>query len=167
LAQATPFAANIDLAGLNGSDGFKFSGVAGDNAGISVASAGDVNGDGVSDIIIGAPYASPHGFHSGASYGVFGNTSGFAADVNLSTLDGTNGFKISDEAAGDGFRIQVSGAGDVDVDGDGDGFADVLIGAFGASPHGTWSGASYVVHGRPGGFDSNIDLSGIGSVAGL
>jgi hypothetical protein len=70
---APAFAALFDLSTLDGSNGFKLSGVAaGDNAGYSVSDAGDVNGDGVGDIIIGAVGADPNGSDSGASYVVFG-----------------------------------------------------------------------------------------------
>ena len=61
---------------------------------------------------------------SGASYVVFGKSTGFAANLNLSALDGTNGFRINGEAAGDRAGISVSSAGDVN----GDGLADLLIG---------------------------------------
>ena len=50
------FPSNIDLSTLNGTNGFKISGVAAfDDSGFSVASAGDINGDGIDDLIIGAP----------------------------------------------------------------------------------------------------------------
>jgi FG-GAP repeat len=53
------YPSNIDLSSLNGSNGFKLSGAAAaDFSGRSVASAGDVNGDGFSDLIIGAPGAA-------------------------------------------------------------------------------------------------------------
>ncbi len=68
---------------------------------MSVASAGDVNGDGFSDVIVGAHSADPHGNYSGASYVVFGRPAGFAANLDLSALNGANGFQISGEAAGD------------------------------------------------------------------
>ena len=84
------FPANIDLSSLDGTNGFKLSGVAADDrSGRSVASAGDVNGDGFADLIVGANGADPHGDHSGASYVVFGKASGFAANLDLSSLDGT------------------------------------------------------------------------------
>ena len=68
---------------LDGSNGFKLSGVAaGDFSGCSVASAGDVNGDGFADLIVGALRADPHGNNSGASYVVFGKASGFAANID-------------------------------------------------------------------------------------
>jgi Ca2+-binding RTX toxin-like protein len=150
------FAANLDLSTLDGTNGFKLSGVAAsDSSGHAVASAGDVNCDGFDDLIIGARTANPNGSHSGASYVVFGKAGGFAANLNLFTLNGTNGFKLSGVAAGDQSGFSVASAGDVN----GDGFADVIIGAYFAAPHGTLSGASYVVFGKASGFPANFNLS--------
>jgi FG-GAP repeat len=73
-----------------------------------VASAGDVNGDGFADLIVGAFGADPQGSFSGASYVVFGKASGFAANIDLSALDGTTGFKLSGAAAG-GLQRPVGG----------------------------------------------------------
>ena len=95
-----------------------------------MASAGDVNGDGFADLIVGALYADPHGTDSGASYVVFGKASGFAANLDLSSLDGSNGFKLSGAAAGDYSGWSVASAGDVN----GDGFADLIVGAPDADP---------------------------------
>lgn len=58
-----------------------------------MSAAGDVDGDGFGDVIIGARGADPNGAESGASYVVFGKAAGFAANLNLSTLDGSNGFQ--------------------------------------------------------------------------
>jgi hypothetical protein len=155
---ASGFATNLDLSTLDGSRGFQISGEAAyDNSGRRVSGAGDVNGDGFADLIIGADYASPNGTYSGASYVVFGAASGFAANLDLSTLDGSNGFQISGEAAYDYSGSSVSGAGDVN----GDGFGDVIIGAPYASPNGAYSGASYVVFGAPLGFGPNLNLSAL------
>ena len=155
--KASGFAANIDLSRLDGSNGFKLSGeAAGDQSGRSVASAGDVNGDGFADLIVGAPLPTAWR-DSGASYVVFGKASGFAANIDLSALDGSNGFKLSGVAADDRSGSSVASAGDVN----GDGFADLIVGAYGADPHGANSGASYVVFGKASGFAANIDLSSL------
>ena len=65
---------DIDLASLTQSKGFKISGAAaGENAGFSVSNSGDINSDGINDIIIGAPYASPSGRnYAGAVYVIYG-----------------------------------------------------------------------------------------------
>src|SRR5262245_47900135 len=158
------FPPNIGLSTLDGSTGFRLSGGAAfDTSGQSVASAGDVNGDGFADLIVGAEGADPHGNNSGASYVVFGQASGFAANIDLSSLNGTTGFKLSGEAAGDYSGRSVASAGDVN----GDGFADVIIGARAAAPHGSQSGASYVVFGQASGFAANIDLSSLDGATGF
>ncbi|MEG4147553.1 Ig-like domain-containing protein [Microcoleus sp. Pol12B5] len=140
------FAANLDLSTLNGSKGFAINGIAAvDFSGWSVSSAGDVNGDGFDDLIIGARYADGNGINSGQSYVVFGSNSGFAAGLDLSTLNGSNGFAINGIAAYDGSGSSVSSAGDVN----GDGFDDLIIGANGADPNGIdAAGQSYVVFGQ-------------------
>ena len=64
----------LNLADLDGSNGFRLDGVAaGDSSGSSVSSAGDINGDGIDDLIIGARGADPNGTYSGSSYVVFGS----------------------------------------------------------------------------------------------
>jgi len=97
------FGPTFDLSTLNGSNGFAINGIAvNDQSGWSVSSAGDVNGDGFDDLIIGARYADPNGIsYAGQSYVVFGSNSGFGASFNLSTLNGSNGFAINGIAAND------------------------------------------------------------------
>jgi Ca2+-binding RTX toxin-like protein len=75
---------------------------------------------------------------------VFGSNSGFSADLNLSDLNGSNGFAINGIAERDFSGWSVSSAGDVN----GDGFDDLIIGAVGASPNGISSGQSYVLFGQ-------------------
>jgi len=156
--QASGFASNFNLSSLDGGNGFKLSGEAqADLSGRSVASAGDVNGDGFADLIVGANSADPNGNASGASYVVFGKASGFATNLELSSLDGSNGFQISGEALDDNSGRSVASAGDVN----GDGFADVIVGAFEADSNGSNSGASYVVFGNASGFAANVNLSSL------
>ena len=71
--RAWGIAAISSLSALDGTNGFRLSGVAaGDVSGFAVSTAGDVNGDGVEDLLIGARDADPNGESSGASYVVFG-----------------------------------------------------------------------------------------------
>jgi Ca2+-binding RTX toxin-like protein len=162
------FAADLNPSTLDGTNGFRVVGVAvNDYSGFSVASAGDVNGDGLDDVIIGARAADPNGNNSGASYVVFGRDTAvvgdFAANLNLSDLDGTNGFRISGVAANDASGRSVASAGDVN----GDGFDDLIIGARAADPNGSNSGAGYVVFGRATGFAANFNLSDLDGSNGL
>ena len=121
----------------------------------AVSAAGDVNGDGFDDLVVGAYRAVPNGDSSGASYVVFGKAGGFAATINLNTLDGSNGFRLDGVAASDLSGGAVSAAGDVN----GDGFDDLVVGADGADPNGSRSGASYVVFGKASGFAASINLN--------
>jgi len=142
--KATGFTATMDLSSLNGDDGFRLDGTAGDYSGSSVNAAGDINGDGIDDLIIGAYGADPNGSASGSSYVVFGRTTGFAATKDLSSLNGDDGFRLDGEMAGDFSGSSVSAAGDIN----GDGIDDLIIGAYRAEPNGNFSGSSYVVFGR-------------------
>lgn len=144
------------LAGGGGTNGTVFNGVAAnDYSGSSVAGAGDIDGDGFDDLIIGAWFADPNGVSSGASYVVFGQSGGFGGSFELSSLNGTTGFVLNGEAAGDYSGGTVSSAGDIN----GDGFADVVVSASYADPNGTASGTTYVVYGTNGGFAASISLS--------
>ena len=160
----TGFAASVDLSALNGSNGFRLDGVAeGDNSGGSVSGAGDVNGDGFADLIIGARGARPNGDLSGSSYVVFGKKTGFAATLALSTLNGSDGFRLDGTAAMDESGRSVSSAGDVN----GDGFADLIVGAPFADSNGSASGSSYVVFGRKAGFPAILALASLNGTNGF
>ncbi len=148
----------FDLATLDGANGFRLDGVGvSDLSGVWVSDAGDVNGDGFGDLIVGAAYANPGGVYSGASYVVFGKEDWSAnSTFDLSTLDGTNGFRLDGVAAGDHSGFAVSSAGDVN----GDGFDDLLVAAQDADPNALGNeGAAYVIFGAAGGFAATIDLS--------
>ncbi|MCE3289609.1 MAG: Ca2+-binding protein toxin-related, partial [Caulobacter sp.] len=158
------FAGNIDVATLDGTNGFKMPAVnVYDYAGTSVANAGDVNGDGIDDIAISAMGADPNGSNSGAVYIVYGKSTAFTATVSLSGLDGTNGFRVAGLAVGDQLGISVSSAGDVNDDG----VDDLLIGANGL----TNNGGAFVVFGRDtalnGNFASNVNVSSLDGTNGF
>ena len=156
--KASGFSATMNLSSLDGSNGFRLNGVAaGDLSGGSVSTAGDVNGDGFDDLIVGAFGAESNGNPSGSSYVVFGKASGFSATMDLSSLNGSNGFRLDGEAAYDSSGWSVSTAGDVN----GDGFDDLIVGAWGADPNGRSSGSSYVVFGQASDFSAALDLSSL------
>jgi Ca2+-binding RTX toxin-like protein len=156
--KASGFNVLLELSSLDGTNGFQISGeFSGDQSGVSVASAGDVNGDGYNDLFIGAPGADPHGDTEGSSYVVFGKAAGFGATFNLSSLDGLNGFRIDGVAADDNSGFSASSAGDMN----GDGFSDLIIGAYKADPNGAYSGAAYVVFGKAAGFGAVTELSSL------
>ncbi|WP_245595858.1 integrin alpha [Gloeobacter kilaueensis] len=118
-----------------------------DESGNSVSDAGDVNGDGLADVIVGAFTAAPNGQSSaGRSYVVFGKHSHLP--VALSVIESgssPDGFVINGSNEGDASGLSVSGAGDVN----GDGLADVIVGAFTAAPNAKVNaGRSYVVFGK-------------------
>ena len=111
-----------------------------------MSGAGDFNGDGFDDLIIGAYLADQTGGRNqGESYVVFGKSAGFASSIALSSLDGTTGFVLTGIDGGDRSGFSVSGAGDVN----GDGFDDLIIGAYRADQTGGDSreGESYIVFG--------------------
>ena len=159
-AQTLP--ATLDLASLDGTIGFRLDGEASaDYAGFAVSDAGDVNGDGIADLLVGAPFADPNGADSGSSYVVFGRAGGFATTMNLAALDGANGFRLDGEAANERSGRVVSGAGDVN----GDGFDDVLVGARDGFEY---SGRHcYVVFGKAGGFSATMDLASLDGANGF
>lgn len=127
-----------------------------DYAGRSVAPAGDLNGDGHADLLVGAPFADGQATNTGAAYLVLGPVSG---DVDLSQADA----RIYGETAYDRAGWPVGLAGDVN----GDGHSDVLIGAQREDTGGTDAGAAYLVLGPPSGTlslaDADAILVGVGA----
>ena len=115
--------ANIDLANFNASEGFRIIGSEFESIGHSVSAAGDVNGDGRMDLLIGVSTAGSDGnWLAGSTYLVYGSDSG--ADVDLANLTPSQGVRFDGEFESES-GFSVSAAGDVN----GDGLADIIIGA--------------------------------------
>ncbi|MCI0406397.1 MAG: T9SS type A sorting domain-containing protein [candidate division Zixibacteria bacterium] len=133
--------------GLDGSTLFTVtSGAADDYLGFSVSGAGDVNGDGRDDFMVGAPNTDAAGQPDAGWAGIYSGASGFL----LHSLRG--------DSAGDLFGRSVAGLGDVD----GDGRDDVMAGAIGANRNGfDYAGSAYVISGADGLALFRIDGSGL------
>jgi hypothetical protein len=174
--QGAAFAPEIELASLlpedggDGSAGFALIGIDSvDQAGRSVSGAGDVNGDGIDDMLVAAPYASlPGRPYAGEAYVVFGRDSGqgeaFPAAFELRSLlpanggNGSAGFVMRGTAVYDLAGGAVSAAGDLN----GDGIDDLVVGARGADPNGrSYAGQSFVLFGRAGAFSAVVELSSL------
>ncbi|MGD1914823.1 MAG: GC-type dockerin domain-anchored protein [Phycisphaerales bacterium] len=165
--RTTGFPATLSLFDLDGDDGFNVPGITGPyGLGNAVAGAGDINGDGIDDIVIGADEYYAGWFSCGAAYIIFGKTTGFDASVSLASLNGSNGFTVY----GDGYielvGRSVAAAGDIN----GDGFDDLVIGSSDWGDHPYYGpldrgGSAYVIFGRDGAFPRRIftqRLDGLG-----
>ncbi len=139
---------DIDLGALPADRGFRIAGETGANyAGEAASSAGDINGDGFDDIIIGAPFFS---FGIGRAYVIYGNAAG-SGDIDLAALAPGAGFKITGDQGNEDFLGRaVDSAGDIN----GDGIGDFVVSAYRAG----YSGVTYVVYGKEGGF-TDLDLT--------
>jgi hypothetical protein len=118
-----------------------------DYFGSSVASAGDVNGDGYDDVVVGA-----YGNNAGKAYLYLGSASGLSA-ILLWTVTG--------EAAYDYFGASVASAGDVN----GDGYDDVIIGAYGNDDGGNRAGKAYLYPGSASGLSTTASWTAIGEAS--
>ncbi len=143
--------------GLASADARLIGEAAGDEAGAAVASGGDVDGDGVEDILVGAPSHDAGGLSdAGAAYLVLGPVAG---DLSLATADAKIGGESDSQLLGEG----VAGAGSID----GDGLDDVLLGAVGDAAGGGDAGAVFLFLGSFGGelAASEADATFIGEEA--
>jgi hypothetical protein len=144
-----PGTAPIDLGAVSAGDGgFSMDGYGYDAAGSSVAAAGDVNGDGLADVLIGAPGSYWKVEGQGRTYVVFGRKG--TDHVQLRDLGDSHGGYI---IAGEGISYDFSGTGAAGAgDINGDGLADILVGAPGADvdyDQQDSAGRAYLVLGKP------------------
>jgi len=122
---------------FSGKDGamlYHLDGSAGNYFGFSVSGAGDVNGDGYGDFVVGAYEAETNGLSNNGYVTLF------------SGLDGSELYTLYGNSSGDYFGISVSFAGDVDQDG----YDDFIVGAHQADNTATNSGSAYVYSGKNG-----------------
>ncbi|MCP4245630.1 MAG: hypothetical protein GY778_01140, partial [bacterium] len=117
---------------------------AGDYFGFSVGTAGDVNGDGFDDLIVGAYLNDAGGMDAGQAHVFYGGPD----------ADTTADLFFTGEAAGDNFGVSVGTAGDVNRDG----FPDLIVGAWGNAAGGVAAGRAYVFYGGLGA-DTTADLT--------
>ncbi len=127
--------------------------LAGSTLGYSVSTAGDVNGDGYSDIIVGAPMYSNGQTNEGLAAVYYGSSTGLPAKPS---------WKVESDQAGAYLGYSVSTAGDVN----GDGYADVIVGAYGYDNGETDEGVAYVYYGSATGLPSKADWTAEGNQAG-
>jgi len=107
----------VYLSNLDGKNGFILYGA---NGGFSVSGAGDFNADNITDVVLGA-YGT--GGYIGQCYVIFGSKETWPTAINVSSLNGTDGFIIH-RTNGSFIEHIVDGIGDVN----GDGVDDILIG---------------------------------------
>ena len=117
--------------------------------GHSVSTAGDVNGDGYSDVIVGAPIFRNGQLANGAAFVYHGSVNGLSTFSNWS---------VEGNQTEANFGISVSTAGDVN----GDGYSDVIVGAHVFDNGQTDEGAAFVFHGSASGLStvSNWNIEG-------
>ncbi|MFH1463219.1 MAG: MopE-related protein [Pseudomonadota bacterium] len=140
-------------ASLAGADASFDGEAAGDYAGRNVAATGDVDGDGLSDMLIGAYCAdTPGGTDAGEAYLVLGKRSGWSLDTPLGTGADAS---FQGENADDRAALVVAGAGDVDADG----YQDMLVAAYRHDGGGSDAGAVYLVRGAASGWALDVSLA--------
>lgn len=160
--KTTPWDETFELTTLKGSNGFIVKGIDnGGRLGYSVSGAGDINGDGYDDIIIGAYLADPGGNqNAGKCYVIFGGQGAWSKYFDLEDLDGNNGFVFNGAATGDQCGYSVAGAGDINSDG----YDDIIIGARSADPGGNQdAGECYLLYGHGEAWSASLvpaDLDG-------
>ena len=171
--RADGFDSRLDYDDLNGENGFSIAGTAdGDQMGTEISTEGDFNGDGINDLLVTARTNDTAGHNAGAAYVIFGKTSGFDSDFDVSTLDGSDGFQVIglDSAGTNSNSSEADSVGDFN----GDGIDDMVFGSrqahagilFGkADPFAKVVDFRFITEADGQEFISNSDRSGSGKMA--
>ncbi|AUM11349.1 Ig-like domain-containing protein [Ketobacter alkanivorans] len=161
---AGPTFSNIDLAALNGTNGFAIS-TTDSNAWLGGSlGAADVNGDGLSDLIVGAPSATYASRTSnGAAMVIYGTSSAPHSDLTLETLPAARGYVIYGEDSGEESSYTAQGVRDIN----GDGVDDIMLSSGKDDDAGTNAGAAWVIFGITGTSRGDIDLSSLSASTGF
>ena len=157
---------DVILPGLDGMNGIILNGIEEDaNFGLSASFLGDVNGDGYGDIVVGAPDSDAIFPRGGRAFVFFGRPTFLASEINVSELDGSNGFAVDPAGQVDRLGFVVRAAGDVNADG----YDDILIGApFGFEPVSEGLGQAYIIYGGPQGtFQATMSVTELGGSNGF
>jgi hypothetical protein len=118
--------------------------------GYSVSGAGDVNGDGYGDVIVGAPFYDAGQGDEGAAFVFLGSASGIASGTSADAAA-----RLESDQPSAWFGWSVAGAGDVN----GDGYADVIVGAVNYDDGQSEEGAAFVFLGSGSGIASGAPAS--------
>lgn len=150
----------VDLAALDDAQGFRITGHAGGDRRWTAAGVGDVNGDGLADLLIGA-FARQH--EAGRAFLVFGEPGGFEGPLRLADLVPHHGLRLEAPAGATLLGWALAGAGDMN----GDGLADlVLRTARTPTPAGPVD-SLYVLYGWSGPAPKRIDLGALAADRGF
>lgn len=129
------FPANFSLANINGENGFiidsstNYYSYTGQCLGYAVVSAQDINNDGYPDIVLTDPNANGNAYGApGAAYAIFSTGTGINSNVNVTNLNGKDGFTINGilQPYGQGYNEQI-GIAVTTEDYNGDGYTDIAV----------------------------------------
>jgi len=150
----------VNVAGLNGSSGFKIS--ASENGGLigHAVAGGDFNGDGISDLFV-----SQNGYSitAGAAYVIYGDAGGVYSNIAVDTMLSSTGYGIFGAAVTENIGHSLSSAGDFNADG----IDDLLIASYLRDDAGADSGAAWLITGVTGNARADLNINSITAADGF
>lgn len=150
----------FDVSALNGQNGFSI-----ESSVTALSDAGDINGDGIDDIILGNANATVNNLEGvGIAYVIYGKSAGFSASLSINDIAGSNGFAVIGGQAQDRIGYSVGAAGDFNHDG----VDDFMIGAPNKTQDGKPEvGEAYIVYGQPLGHPNTLSVLDLTANTGL